>query len=149
EDAGGGGQTNLPRRRPRTDRFEHGASSEGGFRGSGDRTARPEGLSLYTAKRANLSIGTRQPPLRDSFLRADLLWQKEYQTGPAPTIITDTNVGQAAEPAVACKQARRPAPHEEKRMTATYKQLTDFLLQLGTDQVGHSEKSYLAHLIGV
>jgi hypothetical protein len=34
-------------------------------------------------------------------------------------------------------------------MTATYKQLTDFLLQLGTDQVGHSEKSYLAHLIGV
>lgn len=34
-------------------------------------------------------------------------------------------------------------------MTATYKQMTDFLLQLGTDKVGHSEKSFLAHLIGV
>jgi len=34
-------------------------------------------------------------------------------------------------------------------MNTTYKELTDFLLQLGTDTVGHTEKSYLAHLIGV
>lgn len=34
-------------------------------------------------------------------------------------------------------------------MNTTYKDLTDFLLQLGTDTVGHTEKSYLAHLIGV
>ena len=34
-------------------------------------------------------------------------------------------------------------------MTATYKQLTDFLVDLGLDTIGHTEKSYLAHVIGV
>jgi hypothetical protein len=34
-------------------------------------------------------------------------------------------------------------------MQPTFKQLTDFLLELGTEQVSHTEKSYLAHVIGV
>ena len=34
-------------------------------------------------------------------------------------------------------------------MDSTYKQLTDFLVSLGTDTVAHSNKSFLAHLIGV
>jgi len=34
-------------------------------------------------------------------------------------------------------------------MKPTFKQLTDFLLELGTEQVSHTEKSYLAHVIGV
>ena len=34
-------------------------------------------------------------------------------------------------------------------MDAGYKQLTDFLVALGTDQVAHSEGYFLAHLIGV
>jgi hypothetical protein len=34
-------------------------------------------------------------------------------------------------------------------MESTYKQLTDFLVSLGTEAVEHSNKSYLAHLIGV
>src|SRR5256714_843059 len=34
-------------------------------------------------------------------------------------------------------------------MDSTYKQLTDFLVSLGTETVAHSNKSYLAHLIGV
>jgi hypothetical protein len=34
-------------------------------------------------------------------------------------------------------------------MQPTFKQLTDFLRELGTEQVGHTEKSYLAHNIGV
>ena len=34
-------------------------------------------------------------------------------------------------------------------MDSTYKQLTDFLVSLGTDTVSHSNKSFLAHLIGV
>ena len=34
-------------------------------------------------------------------------------------------------------------------MQPSFKQLTDFLLELGTEQVSHSEKSYLAHNIGV
>jgi hypothetical protein len=34
-------------------------------------------------------------------------------------------------------------------MHANYKRLTDFLLELGTEQVSHTEKSYLAHVIGV
>jgi hypothetical protein len=34
-------------------------------------------------------------------------------------------------------------------MHANYKHLTDFLLELGTEQVSHSDKTYLAHLIGV
>src|SRR6266536_1789615 len=34
-------------------------------------------------------------------------------------------------------------------MDSTYKQLTDFLVSLGTDAVAHSNKSFLAHLIGV
>lgn len=34
-------------------------------------------------------------------------------------------------------------------MGKSLKQLTDFLVGLGTEQVGHTQKSYLAHLIGV
>ena len=34
-------------------------------------------------------------------------------------------------------------------MVATYPQLTDFLVQLGLGEVGHTEKTYLAHLIAV
>ena len=34
-------------------------------------------------------------------------------------------------------------------METGYKQLTDFLVQLGTDEVSHTNKSYLAHVIGV
>jgi hypothetical protein len=34
-------------------------------------------------------------------------------------------------------------------MHPSFKQLTDFLLELGTEQVSHTEKSYLAHVIGV
>ena len=34
-------------------------------------------------------------------------------------------------------------------MTVALKQLTDFFIQIGADQVGHTEKSYLAHAIGV
>jgi hypothetical protein len=34
-------------------------------------------------------------------------------------------------------------------MTATYKQLTDFLVNLGIEQVPHTQKNYLAHLIAV
>lgn len=34
-------------------------------------------------------------------------------------------------------------------MVATYKQLTDFLVDLGIEKIAHTEKSYLAHLISV
>ncbi len=34
-------------------------------------------------------------------------------------------------------------------MSPTFKQLTDFFRSLGADQVGHTEKTYLAHAIGV
>lgn len=34
-------------------------------------------------------------------------------------------------------------------MHATFKHLTDFLLELGSEKVRHTEKTYLAHLIGV
>jgi hypothetical protein len=34
-------------------------------------------------------------------------------------------------------------------MDRDWKRLTDFLVGLGTEQVGHTNKSYLAHLIGV
>lgn len=34
-------------------------------------------------------------------------------------------------------------------MHATFKQLTDFLLELGSEKVRHTEKTYLAHVIGV
>jgi hypothetical protein len=34
-------------------------------------------------------------------------------------------------------------------MDKQWKQLTDFLVGLGVDQIGHTNKSYLAHLIGV
>jgi len=34
-------------------------------------------------------------------------------------------------------------------MASDFKQLTDFLLGLGIEQIGHTGKSYLAHLIGV
>src|SRR5262249_27947404 len=34
-------------------------------------------------------------------------------------------------------------------MESSYKQLTDFLLSVGAEAVEHSNKSYLAHLIGV
>src|SRR5260221_12194095 len=34
-------------------------------------------------------------------------------------------------------------------MPATFKQLTDFLVNLGIEQIAHSQKNYLAHLISV
>ncbi len=34
-------------------------------------------------------------------------------------------------------------------MTATFKQLTDFFIAAGADSVSHTEKTYLAHAIGV
>ena len=34
-------------------------------------------------------------------------------------------------------------------MPTTFKQLTDFLIQQGVDEVAHTNKSFLAHLIGV
>jgi len=34
-------------------------------------------------------------------------------------------------------------------MTATYKELTDFLVQLGLEKIEHTEKTYLGHLIAV
>jgi hypothetical protein len=34
-------------------------------------------------------------------------------------------------------------------MAATWKQLTDFLVSLGIEQIDHTQKNYLAHLIGV
>ncbi|MGH7174043.1 MAG: DUF6817 domain-containing protein [Gemmataceae bacterium] len=34
-------------------------------------------------------------------------------------------------------------------MQPSFKQLTEFLLELGTEQVSHTDKSYLAHAIGV
>lgn len=34
-------------------------------------------------------------------------------------------------------------------MTATFKELTEFFRDLGADDVGHSDKTYLAHAIGV
>jgi hypothetical protein len=38
---------------------------------------------------------------------------------------------------------------EHAIMENNVKRLTDFLINLGTEQVGHTHKSYLAHLIGV
>jgi uncharacterized protein DUF6817 len=37
----------------------------------------------------------------------------------------------------------------ERLMSSQFKQLTDFLLQMGTEGVAHTGKNYLAHLIGV
>ena len=34
-------------------------------------------------------------------------------------------------------------------MSTTFKDLTNYLVNLGTADIGHSEKSYLAHAIGV
>ena len=34
-------------------------------------------------------------------------------------------------------------------MHSNFKQLTDFLMQLGVADIGHTNKSYLAHLVGV
>jgi hypothetical protein len=34
-------------------------------------------------------------------------------------------------------------------MPATWKELTDFLVNLGIEQIGHTQKNYLAHLISV
>jgi hypothetical protein len=34
-------------------------------------------------------------------------------------------------------------------MSATWKQLTDFLIDLGIEQIAHTQKNYLAHLISV
>ena len=34
-------------------------------------------------------------------------------------------------------------------MPAKFKQLTDFLVNLGIEQVAHTQKNYLAHLISV
>jgi hypothetical protein len=34
-------------------------------------------------------------------------------------------------------------------MSSTFKQMTDFLVQLGIDQVAHTQKNYLGHLINV
>jgi hypothetical protein len=39
--------------------------------------------------------------------------------------------------------------YRENEMHRNFKQLTDFLLDLGTEQVSHTEKTYLAHVIGV
>ena len=38
---------------------------------------------------------------------------------------------------------------KENEMHKNYKRLTDFLLELGTEQVGHTDKTYLAHVVGV
>jgi hypothetical protein len=38
---------------------------------------------------------------------------------------------------------------KENNMGTRFKQLTDFLRELGTEKVGHTEKTYLAHVIGV
>jgi len=38
---------------------------------------------------------------------------------------------------------------EEKAMDTGFKRLTDFLVALGIEQVPHTHKSYLAHLVGV
>src|SRR6516225_6659441 len=38
---------------------------------------------------------------------------------------------------------------QENPMDSQYKQMTDFLLGLGTEQVSHTNKTYLAHVIGV
>jgi hypothetical protein len=37
----------------------------------------------------------------------------------------------------------------ERAMHSNFKQLTDFLMQLGVADIGHTNKSYLAHLVGV
>lgn len=34
-------------------------------------------------------------------------------------------------------------------MAATFKQLTDFFISIGADQIEHTEKGYLAHAIGI
>lgn len=34
-------------------------------------------------------------------------------------------------------------------MTTDYKRMTDFLVDLGIEKIGHTDKTYLAHLIGV
>src|SRR4051812_45690909 len=34
-------------------------------------------------------------------------------------------------------------------MSATFKQLTDFLVNLGIEQIAHTQKNYLGHLISV
>jgi hypothetical protein len=34
-------------------------------------------------------------------------------------------------------------------MSATFKQLTDFLVDLGIDQIAHTQKNYLGHLVNV
>jgi hypothetical protein len=41
------------------------------------------------------------------------------------------------------------AVFKENAMHASYKQLTEFLRALGTEKVSHTEKNYLAHVIGV
>jgi hypothetical protein len=45
--------------------------------------------------------------------------------------------------------ARVITPEENEPMDVSFKQLTDFLVGMGVEQVAHSNKSYLAHLIGV
>jgi hypothetical protein len=41
------------------------------------------------------------------------------------------------------------ATEEDQPMPSSFKRLTDFLVALGVEQIGHTGKSYLAHLIGV
>src|SRR5262245_22968210 len=41
------------------------------------------------------------------------------------------------------------APHKEIPMSSNFKHLTDYLRKLGIEELPHSGKSYLAHLIGV
>src|SRR5262245_27404402 len=38
---------------------------------------------------------------------------------------------------------------ERTQMDQHFKTLTSFLMELGVDRVGHTNKSYLAHLVGV
>ena len=39
--------------------------------------------------------------------------------------------------------------HDEIPMPPSFKQMTDFFRSLGADEIGHTDKTYLAHAIGV
>jgi hypothetical protein len=43
----------------------------------------------------------------------------------------------------------RPITVEEEFMDTSWKRLTNFLVELGIDKVGHTGKTYLAHLVGL
>jgi hypothetical protein len=44
---------------------------------------------------------------------------------------------------------KESTPTEIHAMSSNYKQLTDFLVELGIEKVPHSQKSYLGHLVSV